>query len=246
MSRALRLQGVAAPARIPLLGLAMAGILPRITHIRPQLFSVFLFAALLLTFVKSERGSLKHLLWSVPILAFWTNLHGGWIVGLGTVAMWAAGLIWERREASTGGVIGAVCVAGALATLVNPYGVGLWSFLLETVRFGREAIEEWGPIWTYPPVLLLWIVFTTLLTTALWTRRIPLLSARALVAIAWCVASVRVSRLDSFFALSVVILIGPCLAHFFARPASRFAARLTASWWLSSARCSLRRRRAAS
>ena len=102
----------------------------------------------------------------------------------------------------------AFAAAAALATLINPYGFGLWRFLLETVRFGREGIEEWGPIWTYPHLLLLWSVFTAMVAVALWKGTVPLVSARALVSIAWCIASVRVSRLDSFFALSVIVLIG--------------------------------------
>ena len=42
---------------------------------------------------------------------------------------------------------------------------------------------------------------------------------RALVSIAWGIASVRVSRLDAFFALSVIVLIGPSAPRFFS-PAS--------------------------
>ena len=216
VSWSLRASGVGMHNQVPLLGLAAAGMLPRVNHVRPQLFSVLLYAGLLLAFTKSAQGRRWPLLWCIPILTLWANVHGGWIVGLATVGIWTAGLAIEERPfgARSLAVLG-FAAAAVPATLINPYGVELWAFLLETVRFGREAIEEWGPIWTYPHLLLLWSVFTAMLAGALWTGRVPLLSARALVAIAWCLASVRVSRLDTFFALSVIVLIGPGVAGFF-------------------------------
>jgi hypothetical protein len=208
--------GIPVHQQIPLLALAVAGMLPRVNHIRPQLFSVLLYAALMYAFSKSEQRSRRELLWCVPILTLWANLHGGWIVGLGTVGLWTFGLALEDRDRGLRGwwVVG-FAVAGAFATLVNPYGLGLWQFLLETVRFGREAIGEWGPIWSQPHLLVLWSIFATMLGGALWKGSLRLLSPRALVSIAWGMASVRVNRLDAFFALSVVVLVGPSVVRFF-------------------------------
>lgn len=216
VSVSLRARGVARQDQMPLLGLAVAGMLPRVNHIRPQLFSVLLYAGLLLAFTKSEHGRRSALWWCIPILALWANLHGGWIVGLGTVGLWTGGLaIEQRRQGIRAWSVLAFAAAAAVATLINPYGFGLWHFLLETVRLGREGIEEWGPIWTYPHLLLLWSVFAAMVAVALWRGTVLLVSARALVSIAWCIASVRVSRLDSFFALSVIVLIGPSVIRFF-------------------------------
>jgi hypothetical protein len=213
VSLSLRMQGVALHDQLPLLGLAVAGMLPRVNHIRPQLFSVLLYAGLLLAFTKSEQERRSVLLWCLPILALWANLHGGWIVGLGAVWIWTAGLAIEQRQLGFRAFLmpGFIASAAALVTLCNPYGLGLWAFLLETVRFGREAIEEWGPIWTYPHLVLLWGLFLAMLGVAVWQAKIPRVSARTILLIFWCVASARVSRLDAFFALSVIVLIGPAM-----------------------------------
>ena len=88
---ALEEKGITGRARIMLLGLTLAGLLMRVTHVRPQLFSVLLFAALIYIFVRSERGSNRTLLWTIPILVLWANFHGGWLVGVGTVGLWCAG-----------------------------------------------------------------------------------------------------------------------------------------------------------
>ena len=99
MGAALKEQGVAGRARIMLLGLTLVGLLMRVTHVRPQLFSVLLFAALIYVFVRSERGSTRTLLWTIPILVLWANFHGGWLVGVGTVGLWCIGaVVGDRGE----------------------------------------------------------------------------------------------------------------------------------------------------
>ena len=92
---ALEEKGITGRARIMLLGLTLVGLLMRVTHVRPQLFSVLLFAALIYIFVRSERGSNRTLLWTIPILVLWANFHGGWLVGVGTVGLWCIGAACE-------------------------------------------------------------------------------------------------------------------------------------------------------
>ena len=75
-------------------------------------------------------------------LPVWANLHGGWIVGMGVLGVWGAVEVFERPSTMVRwGVLLGACV---LATLVTPYGWGLWEFLATTVRMGRE-ITEWQP-----------------------------------------------------------------------------------------------------
>ena len=52
-----------------------------------------------------------------------------------------------------------IAVAATLATLGKSTGVGLWAFLFDTVRFGRDAIVEWGPVWKNWTTLGVWICF---------------------------------------------------------------------------------------
>jgi hypothetical protein len=98
MASALREQGVPHRPAILLLGLTLFGIVPRVTHVRPQLFSVLLFAALVRTLVSARRASSRQLLWAIPILAVWANLHGGWLVGTATLGLFCAGEAWARSR----------------------------------------------------------------------------------------------------------------------------------------------------
>jgi hypothetical protein len=204
--------GAGAHGQVMLLGLTLVGVLARVNQVRPQIFSALLFAALILVLVRADRGRRNGLVWTAPLLTLWANLHGGWIVGLATLGLWALGDAWSRRASGWRALLVlAYPAAAALATLANPYGAGLWSFLFETVGFGREAIAEWGPAWRDPLVLLLWMVFSGLTAGALVRGARPRNPAMVAIPIAWGLAALRVSRLDAFFAVSVIGLLGPSL-----------------------------------
>src|SRR5580765_6308825 len=72
-----------------LLALAVTCTFPQTVSVRPQLFSLALFSPLLLVLFAGRRN-LRVLLWSVPIMAVWVNVHGGWVVGASTLVVWTA------------------------------------------------------------------------------------------------------------------------------------------------------------
>jgi hypothetical protein len=252
-------QGVTGRPRILLLGLTFVGILPRVAQVRPQIFSVVLFATLVRLIVRSDRGSSRPLLWTIPALTLWANLHGGWLVGLGTVGLACAGKAWDgRRTRPAIRAVGPLLIAAlaAAATLINPYGVGLWAFMIETVRFGREGIGEWGPIWLEPSSMIVWPMFAALLLTALGASvrrptgqrlkdphgledhsRRPS-AVRLAIPVLLGAAALRVNRLDTFFALSTIGFLAGPLASLLSRRTVPSRA-LPPSWTLGAAAAAL-------
>src|SRR5207249_6852131 len=107
--------------------LTIAGIAPLATHMRPEMFSVFLFTILLAILVKAERGLIWPLPAIPPLMLLWVNLHGGWLVGIGALSAWIVGesvtssVTWPARVRLA--AIGALALG---ATLVNPYGFHPW------------------------------------------------------------------------------------------------------------------------
>src|SRR5689334_8033881 len=101
----------------------------------------------------------------MPLLALWANLHGGFVAGLGVLVVWA---VMRPRWSS------ALLVAmAAAATLVNPYGVGLWTFLARTLG-PRPDIAEWQAIslTTIEGVAYLAVLaFGVIGAVGLWRRR---------------------------------------------------------------------------
>ena len=77
--------------------LALGGILPRAQQVRPQLFSVVFFSALVLLLRRAEKR--PAVLWlAPPLLACWANLHGGWLVGCGTLVLWCTARYLDHQD----------------------------------------------------------------------------------------------------------------------------------------------------
>jgi hypothetical protein len=196
---------------LSLIALAFAGTYWRMHSVRPQVFSVLLFAILLIAIVQADAGRRRALLVVPPLMALWVNLHGGWIVGIGVLGLWTAIRVLDSRIPLRERLVPAAAGLAALAaTLLNPYGAHMWTFLAETVRFGRADIEDWGSILTNPVLLgVPWGLTVIAAGFAVWqsdrSRRLDYVPIVALLAI----ASFQVSRLDAFFAIAVVILLAP-------------------------------------
>lgn len=113
--------------------------------VRAQLFTYFFFA-LSLFLLESARlsGRWRGLLLLVVIQIFWCNLHGGFLAGLGLLGLYALGEAVSRRPfwpylAALG--------AASLVTLINPYGLEYWSYLLRAVTMPRPDITEWASVY---------------------------------------------------------------------------------------------------
>src|SRR5262249_49145619 len=127
--------------RAILFTVAVVGTKAQTGQVRPQLFSILLFTLLLTVLTAVENGNVRALIALPAIFLFWVNLHGGWIVGIAVLGAWTATQLFNvRRAASDRAWLAIAAVASVAATLVNPFGVGLWTFLLQTVRIGRSDI----------------------------------------------------------------------------------------------------------
>jgi hypothetical protein len=205
--------------------LAVAGTYGRSITFRPQVFSLVLFPAVMSALLVAERGRPRALLAVPAIFLLWANLHGGWIVGLAAFGIWGA---WTFVRADRYGIkrswLAAISFASIAATLANPYGIDLWDFLQTTVGFSRDIVD-WQPLWRLPVALLTpWITASILVATAVYLeRRLINPSHLAIVAMCW-IGSIRVNRLDAFFVLSAVMLVGPAIRGAFRRLVQRSGA----------------------
>jgi len=210
-------QQVEPATRDLLIALTVVGTFPQLNHVRPQIFSVLAFAILMWVLV--TRGSARRLLLIPLLFAAWVNFHGGWIVGGGVLAMWAVTSF--RRGGSPpgqGGPVGPplqLLLVGAMAlvgTLANPYGLRMWQFLMTTVGFGRAEITDWQPLYRLGAgYVALWVVLSLTAIVGIvhaWRARTWELR-RLVVVVMLAVASFQVGRLEAFFAIAVVLLLGP-------------------------------------
>ena len=132
-----------------LLSLALAS-----THwlTRPHMFSI-VGTTLTLFLLESERP--KRQLLFVPLFALWANLHGGWLFGLTMIGAYIAGDVAEalitRRDRpewlSKARTNAAALALASVATLANPYGIGLHREVFSAVTSSSLAknIAEFLP-----------------------------------------------------------------------------------------------------
>lgn len=153
---------------------------------RPHLFTL-LFTVIFYSMLERVQEGNTRLLWWLPMLMVpWTNLHGGFVVGLMLVGAYAGGellrALFEARpemsKQAAGRALpylatGAGCV---LATLVNPYFYHLHAHIFEylTDRYQYKNIVEFQSFNFHHPVTVFFEPMLLLgLTAAVWslTRR---------------------------------------------------------------------------
>jgi hypothetical protein len=123
---------------------------------RADMFTVVLFAAFLsILWEQYETGTGK--LWILPILMVaWVNLHLGFLAGLALAGLYAATeairlLDWQQRQRTEVRLKAALpwLVATLFATLVNPWGWGIYRAVLRqeaAMSIHSERITEWARV----------------------------------------------------------------------------------------------------
>ena len=147
---ALGVAETAAPARLQLALLAIVAVaMAPFMQFRPQLFSFVIFAAVLAVFARHNYRGHAPLWVVIPLMALWANLHGGFLIGIVTLWVYAGvGLvenaIWNRT-ARFDLLLLAVC--GTLATVVTPYGRDTWVPVVNALKnpLTRSIIDDWKP-----------------------------------------------------------------------------------------------------
>src|SRR5271166_3066280 len=147
-------QGSAVSAAIAVLAVPLIAFR---TTPRADMFTVVLFAAFLsLLWENYQTGRAP--LWLLPLLmAAWVNLHPGFAAGLGLVLAYVVTELLEtivsdaRRRAALQRLRHASgwLVCSALATLVNPWGWGIYRALIRQEQANAQQqywIEEWSSI----------------------------------------------------------------------------------------------------
>ncbi len=200
------------------------------TNPRAEMFTVVLFAAYLSILWQDHRG-VRARLWLLPVLMVaWVNLHLGFVSGLGLILFFVAldvldilrptmrsAAIQRLRRASPW------FVAAGLATLVNPWGWGIYKALIRQNRVMAEHSEwfaEWGKVplsWTGfsrafslhnpDPFYLLLLIVAIAVVSALLRRQL----GAAVLLLAAIYEGIQHLRMQAAAACVVVVVGGSIL-----------------------------------
>ena len=159
-----RRRGASAPV---LLFLAPIGVLlasASLSTVRAQMLTL-LFTALLLLLLEQDRAGKRSwiALW-LPLFIVWTNVHGGFVVGLLFLLAHAVEQALRRRPIRP---LVLALAGSALLLGATPYGFAHVPFLVRGILLRRPNVDEWAPIVRASPLDL--ALFAGSLALALWT-----------------------------------------------------------------------------
>jgi len=201
--------------------LAAWAALPVTLTMRPQLWTLLLLIVLI-RLLQAQRQN-----WVPLLFPLWANLHGGWVMGFAVLAIWCATTVIEAwwRTRTVRWTVLRIPLLALVGTLLNPYGWGLWRFLLETVSFTRSDITEWQPLIGTPAYTWVPLALTTSLVVAVCVNpRTRLSWAWLVVCCALGFASVRIARVAWIAMPALIMIAAPSIAIWWPRTRWTFAA----------------------
>jgi hypothetical protein len=148
---------------------------------RPQLTSLVLFAFLLWYLRRWQQGRRAPLWVLLPLFVLWSNLHGGYPLGLMLIGVVLGGALIERilgRDALPWARWRSLAVAGLLSWLVvaiNPNTWHMWLIPFQTV--GMTTLQQYISEWASPDFHdfsqqpFIWLLLGTMMAMGFSRRR---------------------------------------------------------------------------
>jgi len=173
-----------------------------VTVVRSHALTYVFFALTLLCLEEMRAGQNWPAFVIAPVMLVWANVHGGFVVGLIAIAVYAA-LVRTRPMLVT-------LLAAVAVTCINPYGLHYWTYLVPAWLHPRADITEWGPmpIWGSDPYFGFRILFVIVIAAvaAEWKQCTQIgLTMLVLTAIAAWLHR----RHAPFFGLAALVYLGP-------------------------------------
>ncbi len=218
---------------------------------RPHLASwllVLVFWRILDDYVSRPGGAQYRLLGLPLLMLLWVNVHGGFLLGLVLAGIYLLGEAWRARFDGDGQEraqaklrmrwLGRVLALLFLATLVNPYGLSLWTHIYRYLsnRYFMDHIQEFlSPNFhgaaekSFAAILLICVA-----ALALHCRKLT--PARLLLILFSVYSGLYAARNIPFAAMLLTVTLAPIIAETLAGaaratpsvPASRLLARVDA------------------
>jgi hypothetical protein len=167
--------------------------------VRAQVYT-FLFAACCFwLFEQDRRGSRRWWIAWLFIFPIWVNVHGGFVVGIGLLALYTLERA-IRREAFVHLIF---LLAGTIAEVfINPFGTAYFAYIARALAMSRPHIQEWRPVWAYGPwwttIFLIAVAIAAYAVAKIGIRRAPGL----LMVIATAVEATLHCKLMPLFAIA--------------------------------------------
>jgi len=201
--------------------IGISTVLPNI-GVRPRVFTLLLASVYLALLARYAREGKGRLIWSlVPLMVLWANLHGAFLIGLALIVFTIVGIpldAWLARESVRPmlprlTVLGLILLGCILASLINPWGVRIYSETIEILRSPvyQQVVIDWqSPNFHQPELFpLTLLVLSTIAALALSPKRVK--PSELLLFLAMLYSTLKMQRNSMLLALVAV----PLFADYF-------------------------------
>jgi hypothetical protein len=188
-------------------------------QVRAQTLALPLFVLTVwLTAAHAARPS-RRILWSLPLLVFWANLHGSVLLGGAIVAL--TGIVVAARKPTIRSVSSAfgLSAAAALCSLVTPYGTEILDYyrlMLLHPPFAR-LLTEWQRT-TPSGITAAFFVVAVVTAVVCLLQRARLRMYDTLILVITLVGALQALRGIVWFVLAVMVLVPRLLDGVISRP----------------------------
>jgi hypothetical protein len=181
---------------------------------RPQLFTLAIFPALLELLLSLPGGFSRRLLVLPPLFLVWTNLHGGYLLGLAIVAIFATeALLTKGRRGLPLALTAVACVA---VTFLNPAPLELAGAAREDFLNPPRFLTEFLPPDVVTPAGALFAGFVLLVIGSALLRGGSLLEAMLLAPLLYLAFTAQRQML--FFCFAATAFLGARLTGLIRAP----------------------------
>jgi hypothetical protein len=136
---------------------------------RTQIFALPLFSLTLFFLLRDPDARRWSTLWVVPILCFWSNLHGSVVLGAGLVALYGV----QALVRGTSRKIALCCLASPVTIFASPYASdlpGYYHLMLIDPPFGR-TVTEWHRTTPSRASAVFFVLAVVTLVVLAWRRK---------------------------------------------------------------------------
>jgi hypothetical protein len=195
--------------------------------IRPQVLT-YLFVALVLLLLDDYQRGRRGALWCVPAVFLpWANLHGGFVLGLGILGLFACADLLSQNRSPRPWI---VLLASTAVIALNPYGPRLLLYVWNELS-RAHPITEWQPASFGAEHLAFYGMFALFLASLPFGRGWRRRGWEVLLALGIGVLAVRHQRHTPVFALCAAAPLAAQLGN-----ARRWVARRSAISFSSASR----------
>ncbi len=191
---------------------------------RPQnwAWAPFMAYVIILGAYTARQVTWRALLALPPLMVFWVNVHGSFVLGLALLALYCLGegmrMLLRQPGASDLrhlAALGATAVATLAATVVNPIGIDIFGYVLKLLTDppSQGLVNEWQPPTVRSLAGQAFFLATLLLVAALalGRRRLHLTDTLLLCAFLWLAWSGM--RYVVWFGMLAMPMLAQCLAR---------------------------------